>query len=129
MFENTTDDATVYSDEASAYERMSRTHASVKHGVGEYVLDMARTNGMESFWAMLKRAYIGTYHKLSSKHLDRYITEFSGGHKLRERNAFDQMGALVAWMVGKTLRYIDLIEDNGLASGARVIWIQSCGVW
>ncbi len=40
-------------------------HQTVKHSVGEYVDGMAHTNGIESFWAMLKRGYHGVYHKMS----------------------------------------------------------------
>ena len=45
----------VFTDEAAAYRRLKRPHETVAHGVGEYVRDMAHTNGMESFWSMLKR--------------------------------------------------------------------------
>ena len=38
---------------------------------------------MESFWSMLKRAHMGTFHKLSPKHLDRYVQEFAGKHNMR----------------------------------------------
>ena len=65
VVENTDSNATICTDEASAHQRIPRTHESVKHSVGEYVKNMAHTNGMESFWSMLKRGYVGTYHKLS----------------------------------------------------------------
>ena len=52
----------------------------VAHGVGEYVRNMAHTNGMESFWSLLKRGYIGIYQWMSIKHMDRYVTEFEGRH-------------------------------------------------
>ena len=45
----------------------------MKHSVGEYVRGMVHTNGVESFWSTLKRAHKGTFHKLSPKHLDRYV--------------------------------------------------------
>ena len=63
---------------------MLREHETVNHSVGEYVRGMAHTNGIESFWAMHKRGYHGTYHHISAKHLHRYIVEFSGRHNLRE---------------------------------------------
>ena len=101
--------ATVYTDDASAYKGIPFDHESVRHSVGEYVRDMAHTNGIESFWSMLKRAHKGVYHKISAKHLQRYVDEFSGRHGLRERDTLDQMQSVVDWMVGKRLMYRELI--------------------
>ena len=113
--------ATVYTDEAAVYKVLKPwyDHESVNHSAGEYVRGQAHTNGMESFWAMLKRGCQGTFHKFSPKHLDRYVSEFSGRHNVRDADTVSQMGAVAAGMVGKRLRYADLIADNGLESGAR----------
>ena len=112
-------DATVYTDDASAYKGMPFKHESVRHSTGEYVRDMAHTNGVESFWSMLKRAHKGTYHKMSPKHLDRYVRQFAGKHNDRGGDTIAQMQHVVAGMVGKRLMYRDLIASNGLDSGAR----------
>ena len=111
--------ATVYSDEAAAYQGLPFPHEAVKHSVAEYVRGMAHTNGIESFWAMLKRAHTGTFHKISPKHLNRYVQEFAGKHNERERDTLDIMRHVVAGLVGKRLLYRELIADNGLPSGAR----------
>ena len=112
--------ATLYTDEAAAYAGMPEfTHEAVNHSAKEYVRDMAHTNGMESFWAMLKRGYQGTFHKFSEKHLDRYVAEFAGRHNIRPRDTLDMMRSVAMGMAGKRLRYRDLIADNGLPSGAR----------
>ena len=103
--------ATVYTDDAAAYKGMPFDHASVRHSVGEYVDGMAHTNGIESFWSMLKRAHKGVYHKISAKHLQRYVDEFSGRHGIREQDTLDQMQSVVAGMVGKRLMYRDLVAD------------------
>ena len=103
--------ATVYTDDAAAYKGMPFDHEAVRHSVGEYVRDMAHTNGIESFWAMLKRGYQGTYHKISPKHLQRYVNEFAGRHGIRERDTLDQMESVVAEMVGKRLMYKDLVAN------------------
>ena len=100
--------ATVYTDDHSGYQGMPFEHETVKHSVSEYVRDMAHTNGIESFWSMLKRGYHGTYHKMSPKHLQRYVNEFAGRHNVRERDTIDQMAGVVGGMVGKRLRYGDL---------------------
>ena len=101
--------ATVYTDDAAAYKGMPFDHASVRHSVGEYVDGMAHTNGIESFWSMLKRAHKGVYHKISAKHLQRYVDEFAGRHGIREQDTVDQMGALVSGMTGKRLTYRNLV--------------------
>ena len=103
--------ATVYTDEAAAYKGMPFEHESVRHGSGEYVKDMAHTNGMESFWATLKRAHKGVYHKISPKHLDRYVKQFAGKHNSREADTITQMQNVVAGMVGKRLMYRVLVAD------------------
>ena len=103
--------ATVYTDDAAAYKGIPFNHESVRHSVGEYVRDMAHTNGIESFWSMLKRGYQGTYHKISPKHLQRYVNEFAGRHGIRKRDTIDQMSALVARMAGKRLSYRELVAD------------------
>ena len=105
----TTPDARVYMNEARAYKGMNRDHESVNHSVGEYVREMAHTNGMESFWATLKRGYRGVHHKISPKHLDRYVSEFAGRHNIREADTLKQMEAVVTRMVGKRIMYQDLI--------------------
>ena len=74
VIDSAADGATVYTDDASAYKGMPFDHASVRHSVGEYVDGMAHTNGIESFWSMLKRAHKGVYHKMSAKHLQRTWT-------------------------------------------------------
>lgn len=51
----------------------------------------AHTNRMESFWSLFKRRYVGTYHHLSEKHLDRYATEFEGRHNVRPMDTAEQM--------------------------------------
>ena len=63
--------ATVYTDDAAAYKGMPFEHASGRHSFSEHVSGMAHTNGIESFWSMLKRAHKGVYHKMSAKHLQR----------------------------------------------------------
>ncbi len=100
--------AKVYTDEHGGYIGLSN-HESVKHSVGQYVENMAHTNGIESFWAMLKRGYYGTYHKMSIKHLSRYVNEFSGRHNIRPLDTMTQMARVARRLAGKRLSYADLI--------------------
>ena len=102
--------ATVYTDDHSGYKGMPFEHESVKHSISEFVNGMAHTQGIESFWALLKRGYHGTYHHMSEKHLNRYVGEFSGRHNDRRSDTVDQMGRIAARMVGKRLRYRNLVQ-------------------
>ena len=102
--------ATVYTDDHGGYQGMPFEHETVKHSVGEYVNGMAHTNGIESFWATLKRGYHGTFHHVSEKHINRYVGEFAGRHNDRPKDTLDQMQAIVRGLVGKRLQYRDLIR-------------------
>ena len=108
--ENAEPDAVVYTDDAAAYEGIPNPHQSVKHSVSEYVNGMAHTNGIESFWSMLKRAHKGTFHKISPKHLQRYVNEFCASHNMRDLDTIDQMASIAADMAGKRLTYKELIS-------------------
>jgi len=106
---HTTQGATVYTDEARAYHGLPRFHEAVRHSAGEYVRDMAHTNGLESHWAMFKRAIDGTYHHISVKHLPRYVVESEGRHNARPLDTEEQMGLLAQGAAGKRLTYATLI--------------------
>ena len=82
---------TVYTDDNPAYSKVRNRHKTVNHSVSQYVNGMAHTNGIESFWALLKRGYHGTYHHMSEKHLNRYVGEFSGRYNDRELDTINQM--------------------------------------
>ena len=99
-------------DEARAYRGIPREHIALNHSVGKYVNEQAHTNGMESFWAMLKRGFNGTYHHMSPKHLHRYINEFEGRHNDRPSDTIKQMTHMVQGMEGRRLRYQDLIAGG-----------------
>ena len=103
-------DARVYTDDGSGYRNMPFfDHETVNHSAGEYVRGEAGTQGMESLWSLLKRAHTGTFHKISPKHLDRYVTEFAGRHNARERDTLAQMGNIARGMMGRRLKYRDLV--------------------
>ena len=103
--------STVYTDAAHAYRNIPYRHESVTHSAGEYVRGEASTNSIESFWATIKRAKKGVYHKMSPKHLQRYVNEFVGRHNVRDEDTADQMAHIVAGLVGKRLMHRELISD------------------
>ncbi|MDE2646450.1 MAG: IS1595 family transposase [Bacteroidota bacterium] len=102
-------DAPVFTDEHRSYDG-STNRTTVNHGQKQWTVstvlgDLAHTNGIESFWATLKRAYHGT----SRKHLDRYVTQFLGKRNLRDYDTVDQMAAVMKRMVGRWLGHKDLV--------------------
>ena len=101
----------VYTDGEPAYKGLPN-HAAVAHTVGQYVDGQAHTNGLESFWSLMKRGYHGTFHHVSPKHLDRYVGEFAGRHNARPLDTLAQMTAMVRGMEGKRLRYHDLTHGG-----------------
>ena len=111
VIDRTDESATVYTDEHKGYRGLPRAHKTIKHSVGEYVCGMASTNGIESFWALMKRGYHGTYHHMSEKHLSRYVDEFSGRHNHRPMDTIDQMAMFALGLMNKRLRYSDLIAN------------------
>jgi len=102
----------VITDEHGAYTDLmgSFRHRSVNHSVGEYVKNVdVHTNTVESLWSMFKRGFVGTYHRMSFKHLDRYVQEFAGRKNIREEDTIDQMVAVIRGFDGRRLRYKDLV--------------------
>ena len=100
--------ATIYTDEWWGYRDLPNRQ-SVRHGIGQWVDGQAHTNGLESFWSLMKRGYHGSCQKMSGKHLDRYVREFEGRHYHRELDTLDQMRAMVRGMVGRRLLFRKLV--------------------
>ena len=109
IVEHTEPSAKVYTDDATAYSNLPFDHESVKHSVAEYVKGQAHTNGVESFWSTLKRAHKGTFHRLSYKHLPKYVDEFADKHNVRSMDTLKQMAFIARRMGGRRLRYKDLV--------------------
>ncbi len=85
------------------------THLTVRHSAGEYVNGKACTNGIESFWALLKRGYYGTHHWWSKKHLNRYVSEFAYRQNTIGLTGEPAIAAFIRKAVGKRLTYASLI--------------------
>jgi len=102
--------ATLCTDDNPSYWSLSNRHRTVKHSAKEYVNGMARTNGIESVWAALKRGFNGVYHHWGKKHCRQYVKEFT--FRLNEgncqRDAQDRLDDLFRAMVGKTITFEEL---------------------
>lgn len=102
--------STVCTDDHTSYRGMSDyQHFIVQHSVGEYVNGMASTNGIESFWAIFKRGFMGIYHKMSKEHLNRYVNEFSFRHNAHSLTGDDTLVAAFYNAAGRRLSYQQLI--------------------
>lgn len=64
-------------DEYRGYSKVSKIlkHYTINHQF-EYANGEIHTNTIESFWAIVKRGIIGQFHKVSAKHLNKYLDEF-----------------------------------------------------
>ena len=106
----------LYTDESKNYKRLESNYMRkrVRHSIGKYVNrhnPRVHTNGIESFWAMLKRGYHGIYHKMSPKHLHRYVTEFAGRHNWRSLDTLEIVGLMLRNLEGKRLSYKELVGN------------------
>ena len=109
----------MYTDESSAYRSLPFAHQTVNHSVSEYVDGDCHTNGIESFWAILKQAHKTVYHAMSPKHMDRYARGFAGKNNCQGMDTLGRMECVVAALRGWRLTYRALIAPNGLPSGSR----------
>ena len=86
----------VATDEHTGYARLKREfpHETVNHAQGEYVRGNVHTSNLDSFWSLLKRGIMGTYHNVSKAYLPLYLAEFSYRHNNRKNP--DIFNAVVA---------------------------------
>lgn len=111
IYENVTPHANVYTDEFRGYKYVhyAYQHRQVAHRKGEYVNGDVHTNSIESVWAVFKRGYKGAYHKMSYKHLHRYVNEFTGRLNIKGLGTLEQMGVVLQGMSSVRLPYAELI--------------------
>jgi len=74
----------VATDEHQGYRGIPRPHESVNHSGGEYVRGNVHTNNIDSFWSLLKRGIMGSFHQVSKAYLPLYLNEFAFRHNNRE---------------------------------------------
>ena len=112
VLRNTEPDALVFTDEARAYDGITRKRLTVNHSIGEYVNGDVSTNGIESHWASLKRSIDGNYFHISVWHAQRYVTECTGKKNNRRLDTEDHMAELAKGADGKRLPYAKLIAPK-----------------
>ncbi|HVC15568.1 MAG TPA: transposase [Acidimicrobiales bacterium] len=105
-------DTTVYTDEAQGYRRLGGfyKHDSVTHGRQEFVRGDVHTNGIENFWALLKRSIKGTQVHVDKNHLHRYVTERAFAYNYRGLNDLGRMRVAMAGTPGRRVTYEELTQ-------------------
>lgn len=91
--------AYLMTDDAGVYKKLVRIgykHDSIRHSRKQYVEGNIHTNSIESFWALFKRNYHGTYHSMSKKHLQRYINEVAFRFNNRADSLAEKFDAVTA---------------------------------
>jgi transposase-like protein len=114
--ENVEPGSEVFTDEHVAYEGLSQDfiHQAINHAV-RYVEGRVHTNGIENFWALLKRCLKGTYISVMPFHLFRYLDEEA--FRYNTRKGTDQIRFLLTCesIIGRRLTYKKLIGQTLLA--------------
>lgn len=108
--ENVETGSTIYSDGKGSYNRLAEEyfHDAVNHDADEYVRDAVHTNGIENFWALLKRSLGGTYVSVEPFHLFRYLDEQAYRFNNRALTDAERFAGIVANVTGRRLRYDEL---------------------
>ncbi len=101
-------EAKIMTDEASVYTKVGREfadHGVVSHGIGEYVRGDVHTNTIESYFSILKRGLVGTYHHVGEQHLKRYVGEFDFRYNHRHISDMERAHVVMMGISGKRLLY------------------------
>ena len=102
-------DSMILTDEWPAYRGIGKEfrwgHYTVNHSAGEYARGGAYTNTAESFFSLLKRGIVGSFHHVSVEHLDRYCDEFGFRWDTRGLNDSDRTAIALKQAKGKRLTY------------------------
>ena len=104
-----TDEMTTYANLETSYNREIINHAC------EYVNGHVHTNGIENFWALLKRGLAGTYISVEPIHLDAYVAEqvFRYNHR-EDCNDAGRFIQVMSQITGKRLTYAELTQRQSL---------------
>ena len=77
----------IYTDELKSYLGIAdhnTRHETVNHAAEEWVVGEVHTNSIEGVWSLFKRSLIGAFHKMSVKHMDRYLEELEWRYNNRK---------------------------------------------
>lgn len=109
------DTEAIYTDELPAYKGIAdhdTRHETVNHSAEQWVNGDVHTNTVENVWSLLKRSIIGSYHKVSVKHLDAYLDELEWRFNNRD-NPYLFRDTLLKLIQADNLRYQNLVSGRG----------------
>ncbi len=109
--ENVEPGSALMTDEYAGYKTVGKIydHSMVQHSKLEYAVGLTHTNSIENFWSLFKRGLVGQFHKISEKHLDRYLNEFTYRFNGREQVQLFQ-NTIRNLVNGKTLTFEKLTK-------------------
>lgn len=113
--ENVCETALIVTDGFGAYTNLADEfagHCVVDHSAGQYAVGEFSTNGIEGFWATMKRGIYGIYHSVSNKHLHRYCNEFSFRYNNRLDNGTGRFNTSIQNVNSARITYKQLIAKR-----------------
>jgi transposase-like protein len=111
-----TDESRIYNFRNTQFHKVR--HERIKHKEKIYVRGDVHTNTVESAFSLFKRGLTGAFHKVSLKHLQRYLNEFS--FRFNNRKDANLFGLTVRRMaLAGNLPYAKLIEENAFTPFVR----------
>jgi hypothetical protein len=103
----------IVTDESQLYKRMptDTPHEIVNHSEKEWVRGNIHTGTIDGYWGLLKRGIIGSSHKVSIKHLHRYLTEFEyRWNNRKSTDMFEQV--IIGLLIQSALEYAVLTSKK-----------------
>lgn len=99
IYENVKKESSIVTDEWKAYRKLKKDydHQKVDHSKKEFMNDCGfSTNHVEGLWSIVKRTYIGTYHKMSKKHIQRYMDEIAFRYNSRSMTGEERLNSIMS---------------------------------
>jgi hypothetical protein len=101
----------LHTDTHHAYKGLHQEfeHKTIKHSAGEFIrhegFDVITTTSVESYFSLLKRGVMGTFHHLSAQHLPLYLAEFDHRYTCRKMTDGERTDFGLTKAAGKRLIY------------------------
>ena len=103
----------IYTDELMSYLGIADEdtwHETVNHSAEQWVFGDVHTNTIEGVWSLFKRSLVGAFHKISAKHIDRYLEELEWRYNNR-KNPHIFMDTLRRILTTNNLPYRELVDE------------------